>query len=87
MKTLIQENYSVLKTKDSENEFDINDSCWILSRDVKLNFLQFERKVSKSLLNCIKDTLAYTAVNFSSAYTRKFCYAINKYISFNQDIL
>lgn len=87
MKTLIQENYSVLKTKDSENEFDINDSCWILSRDVKLNFLQFERKVSKSLLNCIKETLAYTAVNFSSAYTRKFFYAINKYINFNQDIL
>ncbi|MCW6556101.1 site-specific integrase [Yersinia ruckeri] len=87
MKTLIQENYSVLKTKDSENEFDISDSCWVLSRDVKLNFLHFERKVSKHLLNCIKETLAYTAVNFSSAYTRKFFYAINKYIKFNQDIL
>ncbi|OVZ89162.1 site-specific integrase [Yersinia intermedia] len=87
MKTLIQENYLVLKTKDSENEFDINDNCWVLSRDVKLNFLQFERKVSKYLLNRIKETLAYTAVNFSSAYTRKFFFAINKLVNFNKGVL
>lgn len=87
MKVLTVENYSGLKAKDSENEFNINDSCWILSRDVKLNFFQFEIKISKDLLACIKETLAYTAVNYSSAYTRKFFFAINKLINFNQGVM
>lgn len=78
------ENYLVLKAKDSRNNFSLNDSVWFLSKDVKLNFSYFERNINANLLTSIKDTLAYTAVNFSSAYARKFFFSIKKLVVFNQ---
>lgn len=74
MKALMLENYLVLKAKDSRNNFSLNDSVWSLSKDVKLNFSYFESNINANLLASIKDTLAYTAVNFSSAYARKFSF-------------
>ncbi|HHV8388260.1 TPA: tyrosine-type recombinase/integrase [Escherichia coli] len=84
MKALMLENYLVLKAKDSRNNFSLNDSVWFLSKDVKLNFSYFERNINANLLTSIKDTLAYTAVNFSSAYARKFFFSIKKLVVFNQ---
>lgn len=84
MKALMLENYLVLKAKDSRNNFSLNDSVWFLSKDVKLNFLYFESNINANLLASIKETLAYTAVNFSSAYARKFFFSIKKLVVFNQ---
>lgn len=84
MKALMLENYLVLKAKDSRNNFSLNDSVWFLSKDVKLNFSYFESNINANLLASIKDTLAYTAVNFSSAYARKFFFSIKKLVVFNQ---
>ena len=84
MKALMLENYLVLKAKDSRNNFSLNDSVWFLSKDVKLNFSYFERNINANLLTSIKDTLAYTAVNFSSAYARKIFFSIKKLVVFNQ---
>ncbi|ENS4335224.1 site-specific integrase [Salmonella enterica] len=84
MKALMLENYLVLKAKDSRNNFSLNDSVWFLSKDVKLNFLYFESNINANLLSSIKETLAYTAVNFSSAYARKFFFSIKKLVVFNQ---
>ena len=84
MKALMLENYLVLKAKDSRNNFSLNDSVWSLSKDVKLNFSYFESNINANLLASIKDTLAYTAVNFSSAYARKFFFSIKKLVVFNQ---
>ncbi|MDK7673284.1 tyrosine-type recombinase/integrase [Escherichia coli] len=84
MKALMLENYLVLKAKDSRNNFSLNDSVWFLSKDIKLNFSYFERNINANLLTSIKDTLAYTAVNFSSAYARKFFFSIKKLVVFNQ---
>lgn len=78
------ENYLVLKAKDSRNNFSLNDSVWFLSKDVKLNFSYFESNINANLLASIKETLAYTAVNFSSAYARKFFFSIKKLVVFNQ---
>ncbi|MDD8706811.1 site-specific integrase, partial [Escherichia coli] len=61
-----------------------NDSVWFLSKDVKLNFSYFESNINANLLASIKETLAYTAVNFSSAYARKFFFSIKKLVVFNQ---
>ncbi|EFM9929950.1 site-specific integrase [Escherichia coli] len=74
----------VLKAKDSRNNFSLNDSVWFLSKDVKLNFSYFESNINANLLASIKETLAYTAVNFSSAYARKFFFSIKKLVVFNQ---
>ncbi|EIN7307415.1 site-specific integrase [Salmonella enterica subsp. enterica serovar Telelkebir] len=84
MKALMLENYLVLKAKDSRNNFSLNDSVWFLSKDVKLNFSYFESNINANLLASIKETLAYTAVNFSSAYARKFFFSIKKLVVFNQ---
>ncbi|HDV8085534.1 TPA: site-specific integrase [Escherichia coli] len=84
MKALMLENYLVLKAKDSRNNFSLNDSVWFLSKDVKLNFSYFESNINANLLASIKVTLAYTAVNFSSAYARKFFFSIKKLVVFNQ---
>ena len=84
MKALMLENYLVLKAKDSRNNFSLNDSVWFLSKDVKLNFSYFESNINANLLASIKETLAYTAVNFSSAYARKFFFYIKKLVVFNQ---
>ncbi|HFN4075905.1 TPA: site-specific integrase [Escherichia coli] len=84
MKSLMLENYLVLKAKDSRNNFSLNDSVWFLSKDVKLNFSYFESNINANLLASIKETLAYTAVNFSSAYARKFFFSIKKLVVFNQ---
>lgn len=78
------ENYLVLKAKDSRSNFSLNDSVWFLSKDVKLNFSYFESNINANLLASIKETLAYTAVNFSSAYARKFFFSIKKLVVFNQ---
>lgn len=78
------ENYLVLKAKDSRNNFSLNDSVWFLSKDVKLNFSYFESNINANLLASIKETLAYTAVNFSSDYARKFFFSIKKLVVFNQ---
>lgn len=87
MKALMLENYLVLKAKDSRNNFSLHDSVWFLSKDVKLNFSYFERNINAILLASIKETLAYTAVNFSSAYARKFFFSIKKLVVFNQGTL
>ncbi|EEI6328028.1 tyrosine-type recombinase/integrase [Salmonella enterica subsp. enterica] len=84
MKALMLENYLALKAKDSRNNFSLNDSVWFLSKDVKLNFSYFESNINANLLASIKETLAYTAVSFSSAYARKFFFSIKKLVVFNQ---
>ncbi|NCH84216.1 site-specific integrase [Cronobacter malonaticus] len=83
MEKSILEKLSVLKVKDSGFEFNVKDNVWVLSKDIKLNLLYLENTINLSLLSLVKETLAYTAVHFSSAYTRKFYFAIKKLIVFN----
>ncbi|HBS2642982.1 TPA: site-specific integrase, partial [Klebsiella pneumoniae] len=83
MEKSILQKLSVLKVKDSGFEFNVKDNVWVLSKDIKLNLLYLENTINLSLLSLVKETLAYTAVHFSSAYTRKFYFAIKKLIVFN----
>ncbi|MEL7629674.1 tyrosine-type recombinase/integrase [Pectobacterium aroidearum] len=76
-------NFSVLEVKDSAYSFFIEDELWVLSKDVKLNFIRFNKWIKPDLLLYIKKTLAYVAITLSSAYTKKFFYALNKLIVFN----
>lgn len=81
------ENYLALKVKDSEYTFHIEDDIWILSKDVKLSIVNIQPYIESKLFCKIKNTLSYVATTLSSAYTRKFYYALKKLIYFNDNKL
>ncbi len=81
------ENFLALKVKDSGYDFFIENDIWILSKDVKLPLINIQPYIESELFYKIRNTLAYVATTLSSAYTRKFYYALKKLINFNNNKL